>query len=98
MLAQAITNRKLVQDSAPNGSGDGVTVRRSAPGDGPAISRLARLESRRAARGPYVLAERGGEVFAAAPLSGDAPLADPFMPTADVVAMLELRARQLAAR
>jgi hypothetical protein len=98
MLAQGRTNRKFVQDApvAADRDGDGVTIRRSAPGDGPAISRLGRLEDRRPARGPYVLAERGGEIFAAVPLSGGAPLADPFMRTADVVAMLELRARQLA--
>src|SRR3954452_18406368 len=76
MLAQTVTKRKLVQDPAvlPTGGGnDGVTIRRSAPGDGPAISRLGRLEARRPERGPYVLAERGGEVFAAAPLSGGTP-------------------------
>jgi hypothetical protein len=100
MLAQTVTKRKLVQDPAvlPTGGGnDGVTIRRSAPGDGPAISRLGRLEARRPERGPYVLAERGGEVFAAAPLSGGTPLADPFIRTADVVAMLQLRAAQLSA-
>jgi hypothetical protein len=96
MFAQSLTDRNIVRDpGSPPANGDGVTIRRSAPGDGPAISRLGRLEDRRPARGPYVVAERGGEVVAAVPISGGAPLADPFTWTADVVAMLELRARQL---
>ena len=92
MFAQALTNGNFVQEQAPS---DGVTIRRSAPGDGQAISRLGRLEDRRPARGPYVLAERGGEVIAAVPLRGGPSLADPFMHTADLVSILELRARQL---
>jgi hypothetical protein len=98
MFAQTATNRNIVRDGASlpaAGTGDGVTIRRSAPGDGSAIARLGHLENRRPARGPYVLAERGGEVIAAVPLRGGASLADPFMRTADVVSMLELRARQL---
>src|SRR5256885_9777953 len=97
MFAQNATNRKpdLQVASEPGASRDDVILRRSAPGDGPAISRLARLESRRPAAGPYVLAERGGEVVAAVPLDGGSAIADPFMLTADLVAILELRARQL---
>jgi len=101
MLAQTGTNDNLDRGLAPvDGSGsDGetVTIRRSAPGDGGDLSRLARLEDRRLPRGPYLVAERCGEIVAAVPLEGGAPMADPFMPTADLVAMLELRARQLAA-
>lgn len=98
MFAQTDTNSNIVRDGASlpaTGTGDGVTIRRSAPGDGPAIARLGRLENRRPARGAYVLAERGGEVIAAVPLRGGPSLADPFMMTADIVSMLELRARQL---
>jgi hypothetical protein len=73
-----------------------VTIRRSAPGDGRAIARLARLEDRRQAPGPYLVAERGGEIVAAMPLTGGSPIADPFTRTADLCEMLALRASHLA--
>ena len=97
MFAQTATNRKpdLHVAQGRDTARDDVILRRSGPGDGPAVSRLARLENRRPASGPYVLAERGGEVVAAVPLSGGSAIADPFMLTADLVAILELRARQL---
>src|SRR5436190_22857651 len=68
MFAQAITNRKL--DRAPalaptpaaSTSVDGVTIRRSRPGDGRSLFRLALLDDRRLARGPHLLAERAGEI------------------------------------
>jgi hypothetical protein len=98
MLTQTVTKRKADLHIAPQPAtaSDDVLLRRSGPGDGPAISRLARLESRRPGTGPYVLAECAGEVVAAIPLSGGAAIADPFMRTADLVAILELRARQLS--
>jgi hypothetical protein len=98
MFAQTATNRKpdLHVAQQPDAARDDVILRRSGPGDGPAISRLARLDDRRPGVGPYVLAERGGEVVAAMPLSGGSAIANPFMRTADLVAILELRARQLA--
>jgi hypothetical protein len=99
MFAQTARNHKIVSARVPvppvDVAMDRVTIRRSAPGDGDAISRLARLESRRAATGPYVLAESCGEVVAAVPLRGGPSLSDPFMRTAEIVAMLELRARQI---
>ena|SRR5436853_7488339 len=103
MLAQSAANGKPELNVAPQPgparelTGDDVILRRSGPGDGPALARLARLEDRRPRSEPYVLAERGGEVVAAVPLSGGAAIADPFLRTADLVAILELRARQLAA-
>jgi hypothetical protein len=99
MFAQTAQDRKIVSVRTPvppaDRDPDRVTIRRSGPGDGDAISRLARLENRRAAAGPYVLAESGDEVIAAVPLCGGASLADPFMRTAGIVAMLEVRARQI---
>jgi hypothetical protein len=101
MLAQTATNDNLDLGLAPvdaSGSdGETVTIRRSAPGDGADLSRLARLENRRLPRGPHLVAEREGEIVAAVPLHGGRAMADPFMLTADLVAMLQLRARQLAA-
>jgi len=99
MFAQAITNRKLDLADAPatvNGAaGDGLTIRRSRPGDGRALIRLALLDDRRLARGPHLLAERAGEIVAAVPLSRGVAIANPFERSADLVSLLELRARQL---
>jgi hypothetical protein len=103
MFAQSSTNRKIVREvdlvpAAPsNGSRDSVTIRRSAPGDGPALERLSRLDDKRLPRGAYVVAERGDEIVAAAPLGGGATLANPFMLTDQIVGLIELRARQLLA-
>jgi hypothetical protein len=98
MFAQAITNRKLdLADAPANGAaGDHVTIRRSGPGDGRKLFRLALLDDRRMAAGPHLIAERGGEIVAAVPLGGGAPIADPFVRSADLVSLLELRVRQLA--
>ena len=98
MLTQTVTKRKADLHVAPqpDTASDDVLLRRSGPGDGAAISRLARLDDRRPAKGPYVLAECGGELLAAMPLSGGSAIANPFMRTADLVAILELRARQLS--
>ena len=72
-----------------------ITIRASRPGDRAAILRLAALDSKRYDGGELVLAESGGELVAAVPLAGGPPLADPFRPTAEIVALLELRAAQL---
>jgi hypothetical protein len=102
MLPQTSTNRKsgapIATPAVPAPAGDGVVIRRSGPGDGHALSRLARLESRRPLAGPHVVAELGDQVVAAVSLHGGEAIADPFMPTADLVALLELRARQLTSR
>ena len=74
---------------------DAVTIRRSRPVDHAALRRLAELDSKRHEGGELVVAERGGELVAAVPLAGGPALADPFLPTADVVALLEQRAAQL---
>src|SRR5437763_9964758 len=99
MSAQTATGHKLDLGLTPTAgsgtAGDTVTIRRPAPGDGADLSRLARLENRRQPRGAYLVAERSGEIVAAVPLSGGSAIADPFELTGDVVAMLELRARQL---
>ncbi len=75
-----------------------LTIRMSQPGDAAALRRLADLDSRRQVEsGAHVLAECQGELVAALPLASGAAIADPFRPTADVVRVLELRARQLRA-
>jgi len=60
------------------------------------LDRLAELEGKAAPRGRYVVAEIDGAVVAALPLGIGAVLADPFRPTAHLVPLLELRAKELA--
>jgi hypothetical protein len=63
--------------------------------DDPALERLAQLEGRPLSAGRFVVAEVNGVVVAAQPLAGGPPLADPFRPTAQLLPLLRLRARQL---
>jgi hypothetical protein len=74
---------------------DTVTIRPAFPDDAAALARLAALDSARVPEGPLLLAEVGGEPWAAlAPGSGRA-IADPFRPTAALVELLRRRAEQL---
>lgn len=72
-----------------------VTVRRSMASDVPALERLAELDSRGYHDGPALVAEVNGQLVAALPLDGRPAFSDPFRPTADLVALLELRLDQL---
>jgi hypothetical protein len=69
-----------------------VLLRAARGSDGPALHELAALDSSAVPAGELLVAEADGRLVAAlAPASGRR-IADPFLPTADVVAMLELRA------
>jgi hypothetical protein len=75
-----------------------ITVRRAASADQPALARLAALDSASPPTGPALVAEADSRMLAALPIGAGRPIADPFEPTAEVVALLELRAAQLAER
>ena len=75
---------------------ESVTLRVSRRVDDDALDRLAQLEGRPTPRGPHLVAEVGGAVVAALALGPGPPLADPFRPTAHLIPLLELRAKQLA--
>ena len=77
-------------------AGERVTVRHANAGDGAALGRLAELDSVRAPMGEALVAESGARILAALPLGSGRPIADPFEPTSELVALLELRAAQLA--
>jgi hypothetical protein len=64
-------------------------------GDAVLLRRLADLDDAAPLDAPVLLAFEDGEPVAAASLSDGRAVADPFRPTADAVALLELRARQL---
>ena len=72
-----------------------ITVRRAVDSDRSELVRLAALDSASPPRGPALVAEADSRMLAALPLGSGRPIADPFEPTAEVVALLELRATQL---
>ena len=83
--------------SVPTPAAHRVTVRLAEPGDRAAIERLAGLDSARVPEGMLLVAELSGSIQAAAPVAGGRPIANPFVPTAEVLKLLELRAEQLRA-
>ena len=72
-----------------------VTVRHAHVGDETAIARLAALDSAHAPTGPVLVAESEARILAALPLGSGRPIADPFVPTSELGALLQLRAAQL---
>jgi hypothetical protein len=73
-----------------------ITVRHAVAADLSQLARLAELDSGTPPRGPALVAEADSRMLAALPLGSGRPIADPFEPTAEVVALLQLRAEQLA--
>jgi hypothetical protein len=69
-----------------------VLIRAARGSDGPALELLAELDSSIVPAGQLLVAESDGQIVAAlAPRSGER-IANPFRRTADLVALLELRA------
>ncbi len=75
--------------------GSRVTVRMAGASDGPALARLAALDSAAMPVGPTLVGEIDGEAVAALPVAGGAAVADPFRRTSAAIELLELRAAQL---
>jgi hypothetical protein len=73
-----------------------VLIRAARGSDGAALTRLAALDSAPVPAGDLLVGEADGELVAARSLATGAVIADPFRPTADVVALLGLRAGALA--
>jgi hypothetical protein len=74
-----------------------LAIRLAVSADAEALGRLAQLDSAPPpAPVPLLVAEVGGELRAALPLDGGRAIADPFRPTAELVAILAERRRQLA--
>jgi hypothetical protein len=74
-----------------------VLIRAARGSDGPALRRLAELDSRPLPEGALLVAEADDEVVAALSVDTGARVADPFRRTADVVDLLAFRARRLRA-
>ena len=72
-----------------------IVIRRATDSDAPALDTLAQLDSARTLSGDVLIAEVDGAARAAIRVADGTVTADPFVPTQDVVAMLELRAAAL---
>jgi hypothetical protein len=67
-----------------------VVIRAARGSDGAVLDRLARLDSQRPLTGDITVVEEDGIIVAA--VAGDRAIADPFRPTADLVALLRIHA------
>ncbi|HEX3617625.1 MAG TPA: hypothetical protein VHU61_13860 [Solirubrobacteraceae bacterium] len=74
-----------------------LVIRLAVAGDENQLRRLAHLDSARPLSGQALIAEQRGSVVAALSLDDGAVIADPFVASADAVAMLRVRASQLHA-
>ena len=72
-----------------------LVIRLAVAADETELRRLAHMDSARPLSGQALLAEQGGSVIAALSLDDGAAIADPFVASADAVAMLRVRAEQL---
>src|SRR5215207_4798916 len=68
-----------------------VLIRAARGSDGAALENLARMDSQRPLGGDVLLAEQDGVIVAA--LADDRAIADPFRPTADLLALLRMHAK-----
>src|SRR3954452_656507 len=69
-----------------------VLIRAARGSDGAELERLAAIDSAEVPAGSLLVAEADGRLVAALASSTGESIADPFLPTADVVALLKLRA------
>jgi hypothetical protein len=72
-------------------------IRPAIDADGEALARLASLDSQSPLEGSILIGELHGEPVAALSLADGRAIADPFRPTAHVVATMRVRAKGLHA-
>lgn len=75
-----------------------IQIRGASEGDADTIARLAALDSQRPFAGATLIAEVDGDPRAALSLESGRVVADPFRHTASLVELLQIHARELAAR
>jgi hypothetical protein len=88
-----VTTNQLGGHMSPTASPQ-VTIRPERRSDAVALERLAELDSRRLPDGELLLAEEGGVLRAVMDVDGRAFVADPFVPTAHLVAYLATAVQQ----
>ena len=92
-----ITNilKKLAGPIQSVPAGAQVTIRHASPADADALAVLAKLDSSHPPRGAILVAEMGGEPWAAVSLDDSHLIANPFRPTGELAFRLIERAREL---
>jgi hypothetical protein len=75
-----------------------LSLRHATPADEGAVAYLCQLEEAERLTGEVLVAYAGGRAVAALSLADGRAVSDPFARTADVVALLRLRARQARSR
>lgn len=71
---------------------EAIVLRRAERADEAALQRLAALDSARPLTGSAVVVEHQGTIVAARSLESDREIADPFVPTTGLMALLRLHA------
>jgi hypothetical protein len=82
-------------ERAPHGGGARLTIRWATPDDADTLDRLALLDASRPPRGVVLLAEVGGDPWAAISLDDGHLVADPFRPSGELAFTLAQRARRI---
>jgi hypothetical protein len=72
-----------------------VLIRSASAADAPALARLSALDERELPAGERLIGEIGGRIVAALEVCSGRTIADPFVATAGVVELLDLRAAQV---
>jgi hypothetical protein len=80
---------------AENVSMNSVTIRHIGPEDVEALRCLSAIDSKRQPTGEILVADVGGELWAATSVDDRHTVADPFHPTRELVSLLQQRAGQL---
>jgi hypothetical protein len=95
MSTTTLIKRILGPKQAVDAHTGSLTLRYAVAADADELERLGQLDSQHAPRGVVLVAEVGGELWAAISLDDNTAVADPFRPTGELVALLVARARQL---
>lgn len=88
--------RRRRREAAPAIRWQGLTLRLATSADGSALARLADLEQTARPADPVLLGEVMQRPVAALSLSDGRVVADPFTPTAELIELMRLRARQIS--
>ena len=86
---------KLLENPQGIAASAALTIRHVAPSDLEPLRRLAVLDSSRLPTGEVLVADVGGDLWAAISVDDRHTVADPFRPTRPLVTLLKERARQL---
>ena len=79
--------------TAPTHTDDTIVIRMASEADAEALRRLAELDSKRRLAGRVLVAEADGALRAATSLDDGRIVADPFVPSAGMAALLQTRAK-----